>query len=80
MRRLIMRESWKSIVSKYPGQWVGLTDVKYSNGLAIESAVVRFTENDMPSDQMALETMRGNIVARYTTPDEGNPVGALMIS
>ncbi len=80
MRRLIMRESWKSIVSKYPGQWVGLTDLKYSNGLAIESAVVRFTENDMPSDQMALETMRGNIVARYTTPDEGNPVGALMIS
>lgn len=75
-----MRETWNSIVSKYPSQWVGLTDVKYSNGLAIESAVVKFTENDMSSDQMALETMRGNIVARYTTPDEGNPVGALMIS
>ncbi len=74
-----MRETWDSIVAKYPNQWVGLIDVKFKNGLAIDSAIVKYTENDMTSNQMALETMRGNIVARYTTPDEGNPIGALMI-
>ena len=75
----IMRQKWADIVAQYPSQWVGLVDVKFDKGLAIDSAVVKFTEKDMDPNEMAMETMRGNLFARYTTPDEGNPVGALMV-
>lgn len=74
------RLTWKQIKEKYPSQWVGMIDCKMKDGINIESAIVKYTEKDMSSDQMAYETIKGNMIARYTTlNDEPSYVGALMV-
>lgn len=73
------RLTWNEIKKKYPSQWVGMVDVKKKNDIDIESAVVKYTEKDMTSDEMALATVKGEMVACYTTPDDVVSVGALMI-
>lgn len=36
------RMTWSEIEKKYPGQWIGLTDVKWENESNVESAVVSY--------------------------------------
>lgn len=61
--------TWKEIQEKYPDQWVGLVDVKYVNndGVSIETAVVKYT--DKSKSDLTRLALRGEIVSRYTTPD-----------
>ena len=72
------RLTWKQIQEKYPDQWVGIVDASFSNAATISSGVVKYTEKDMSRDEMALRTVKGEMYARYTTPDKYASVGALM--
>ncbi len=72
------RKSWKEIQREYPNMWVGLTDVEWDNPATIKSATVLYTEEDMPSNEMAVLTLQGKLDAtRYTTPDNVPSMGAL---
>ena len=64
-----VRMTWKEIQEKYPDQWVGLIDVKYHNddGISVESAVIKYT--DRPKGELTRRMLNGEIVSRYTTPD-----------
>lgn len=63
------RMTWKEIQEKYPDQWVGLTEVKYINndGVSIETAIVKYT--DKSKGELTRLALKGEIVSRYTTPD-----------
>lgn len=63
------RMTWKEIQEKYPDQWVGLTEVEYINndGVSVASAIVKYT-NKTKSELTRL-ALNGEIVSRYTTPD-----------
>ena len=71
------RMTWKEIQEKYPDQWVGLIDVKYveDDGISIESAVVKYL--DKPKGDLTRMALRGEIVSRYTTPDNFLQSGAV---
>jgi len=60
----------EQIKEKYPNQWVGLVECEMEDSINIRSAVVKATEEDMSSDLMALETVKGNMKAIYTTPND----------
>ncbi len=45
------------------------------DSINVRSAVVKYTEKDMSSDLMALETVKGNMKAIYTTPNDTDFVG-----
>ena len=64
------RLTLEQIKEKYPNQWVGLVDCEMEDSINIRSAVVKCTEEDMSSDLMALETVKGNMKAIYTTPND----------
>lgn len=64
------RLTLEQIKEKYPHQWVGLVDCEMENSANIRSAIVKYTEEDMSSDLMALETVKGNMKAIYTTPND----------
>lgn len=63
------RMTWKEIQEKYPDQWVGLVDVEYMNndGVSIETAVVKYA--DKSKSELTRLALEGEIVSRYTTPD-----------
>lgn len=63
------RMTWEEIQKLYPDQWVGLTDVVYENndGVSIESAIVKYT--DKPKGELTRRMLDGEIISRYTTPD-----------
>ena len=63
------RMTWKEIQEKYPDQWVGLVEVKYINddGISIESAVIKYL--DKTKGELTRLALQGEIVSRYTTPD-----------
>lgn len=63
------RMTWEEIQKKYPDQWVGLVDVKYvdDDGISVESAVVKYT--DKSKSDLTRLVLKGEIVSRYTTPD-----------
>lgn len=63
------RLTWREIQHRYPDQWIGLTNVKYidDDGVSIESAVVRYT--DRTKSELTRRMLKGEIVSRYTTPD-----------
>ena len=69
--------TWKEIQEKYPDQWVGLIDVKYveDDGISIESAVIKYL--DKPKGELTRMALRGEIVSRYTTPDNFLQSGAV---
>ena len=61
--------TWEEIKEKYPSQWVGLVDVEYKEDNAnIKSAVVKYT--DKPQGELTRLMLKGEIVSRYTTPDD----------
>lgn len=71
------RMTWKEIQEKYPDQWVGLTEVEYINndGVSVASAIVKYT-NKTKSELTRL-ALNGEIVSRYTTPDNVFQLGIL---
>ena len=69
------RLTLEQIKEKYPNQWVGLVDCDMEDSINVRSAVVKYTEKDMSSDLMALETVKGNMKAIYTTPNDTDFVG-----
>lgn len=71
------RLTWTEIQERYPDQWVGLVDVKYVNndGVSIESANVKYT--DKPKSELTKLMLDGEIISRYTTPDNLFQLGML---
>lgn len=71
------RMTWKEIQEKYPDQWVGLIHVKYieDDGISIESAVVKYL--DKPKGELTRMALRGEVVSRYTTPDNALQSGVV---
>ena len=63
------RMTWEDIQKRYPDQWVGLVDVKYvdNDGISVESAVVKYT--DKSKSDLTRLALKGEIISRYTTPD-----------
>lgn len=65
------RLTWKQIVERYPGQWVGLVDVECEpdNEATIVSAVVKYTDKTKHElIKMQMQT-KGHLIGVYTTPD-----------
>ncbi len=71
------RLTWEEIQEKYPDQWVGLVDVKYieDDGISVESAVIKYI--DKTKNELTRMAIRGEIVARYTTPDNIMQIGVI---
>lgn len=63
------RMTWEQIQEKYPDQWVGLINVEYmpDNAATIKSAVVKYT--DKSKGELTKMMLRGEVISRYTTPD-----------
>ena len=72
------RLTWEEMQEKYPDRWLGLTDVKYANddGVSVESAVVKDT--DKTKDELLFMAFAGEIVSKYSTPDNVCQVGMVM--
>ena len=73
MSKAIKRMTWDEITRAYPDQWVGIVDAEM-DGPDVVSGIVKYTEKDMSSDEMALRTVRGEIVARDTYAEEKNVI------
>lgn len=71
------RLTWGEIQKKYPRQWVGIVEPEFSNPVTIKSGIVKYTEQAMSSDEMALLTARGELFAEYTAQDGFGDIGAL---
>lgn len=69
--------TWKEIQEKYPDQWVGLVHVNYieDDGISIESAVVKYLNR--PKGELTRMALRGEVVSRYTTPDNVLQLGVV---
>ena len=72
------RLQWNEIQEKYPDQWVGLTDVEWSNASTVKAAVVKYT--DKSKDELLELQLDGDIQkSRYTTPNNIFSVGGLTL-
>ncbi|EOS37199.1 MAG: hypothetical protein K1W27_18470 [Lachnospiraceae bacterium] len=71
------RMTWEEIQKKYPDQWVGLVDVEWcpDNTATVKSAVIKYT--DKSKDELTIMMLRGEIDARYTTPDNFFQLGMI---
>lgn len=69
--------SWKEIQDKYPDTWIGLTNVEFeeNNSSTIKSAVVKYT--DKSKNELTKLMIKGEIIAKYTTPDNVFQLGAI---
>ncbi len=63
------RMTWEEIQKKYPDQWVGLVDVEYvdNDGITIQSGIIKYTNKS--KSELTRLALKGEIVSRYTTPD-----------
>ena len=64
------RMTWEEIQEKYPDKWVGLIQVEYeeNNTASIKSAVVKYA--DKPKGELTRLMLAGEVISRYTTPDD----------
>ena len=63
------RLSWEEIKTRYPDQWVGLTDVLRSDKSAdIVSAILLYTDKSQ-AELTRMQIRDDNLVSRYTTPN-----------
>jgi len=72
------RMTWSEIGTKYPDQWVGLTDVIYmdNDGISVESAIIKYT--DKSKSELAMMAINGeDIIPAYTTPNLTFHMGAI---
>lgn len=67
--QMAKRMTWKEIQEQYPDQWVGLADVEYlpHNSATIKSAIVKYI--GLSKDEPGRKMIQGEIISRYTTPD-----------
>ena len=67
------RLTWEEIQKKYPHQWVGLEDVKLTDGdgVGVESAVVKYTDKTM--SELTHMALNGETFSIYTTPEDNYP-------
>lgn len=74
------RLTWEEIQEKYPDQWVGLIDVEYedNDGISVKSAVVKYTNKT--KSELTRMMIQGEIISRYTTPDNIFPLGMIGVS
>ena len=65
------RMTWEEIQKKYPDQWVGLVDVEWcpDNTATVKSAVIKYTDKSKDELKMMQIQTHGEILGRYTTPD-----------
>ena len=63
------RMTWNEIQKRFPDQWVGLVDVEWysDNAATVKTAIVKYT--DKSKDELTMMMLRGEVDARYTTPD-----------
>lgn len=74
------RLTWEQIQKKFPDKWVGLVEVEYEpdNDATIKSAVVKYTNKSKSElTRMQIQT-NGEILGRYTTPDNVFQLGAVV--
>ena len=74
------RLTWEQIQKKFPDKWVGLVEVEYEpdNDATIRSAVVKYTNKSKSElTRMQIQT-NGEILGRYTTPDNVFQLGAVV--
>ena len=70
------RLTWDEIESKYPDQWVGLTDVEWQDAANVRSAVVSYTDKEMDKNDIFMKQASGEgVYSVYTTPDNLAPLG-----
>ena len=70
--------TWEEIMEKYPDQWVGLTDVEWSNASTVKAAVVKYAGKS--KDEMLELQLEGDIQkSEYTTPNNVFSVGGLTL-
>lgn len=72
------RLTWEEIQERYPDMWLGLTDVEYvdDDGVSVESAIVKYT--DKTKDELLVMAFAGEIVSKYSTPDNIAQVGLVI--
>ena len=68
---IIMRESWNSIVSKYPDKWVVLKNVIF-NGPDIKSAEIVCVKEDSEIFDYQDDHLDDNFIFRRTTETVNN--------
>lgn len=75
------RLTWAQIQKKYPHMYVGLDDVEYEEDDRVKSAVVKYAGEKEPEPQYHCDDVFGflhsDLVVRYTTLDEDDPLGYL---
>ena len=74
---MLERFTWEQVQEKHQNQWVGLIDVKHidNDGSSIESTVVKYS--NLSRTEIARRMLRGEVVPRYTTPDDCCQLGCL---
>lgn len=63
------RLTWSEIKLRYPHQYVGLVDCE-PDSTNIDSAIVKYTGNDMTQGEMFRRAVEGEIHMRYTSPED----------
>lgn len=78
------RLTWAQIQQKYPHMYVGLDDVEFEKGGMVKSAIVKYAGKKEPEYQYSgndisdfLDRLHSDLVVRYTTLDEDDPLGYL---
>ena len=72
------RLTWSQIKAKYPYQNVGLMDIECGiNSISVESAIVKYTDNDTSYEELCMRTFAGEIQMMYTTSEEEELEGIL---
>lgn len=59
------RMTWEEIQSAFPYQNVGLIEC-YPNKFSIESAIVKYSEQDISYDEMVEKALEGEITMMFT--------------
>ncbi len=74
------RMTWAEIMEKYPDQNVGLVEVEWGiNSSTVKTAIVKYSGDSLPKEELLLMAYKGDIVLEYTSPDTANQIGALII-
>lgn len=63
------RLTWQEIKEKYPNQNVGLIEC-YPNKYKIESAIVKYSDENSSYDEMLILAYKGEITMRFTSLDK----------
>ena len=62
------RMTWDEIVKKYPGKWVGLSQIDWENEANVRSAVV-IGVSDNSRDFLKRQFAGEDVFTRYTLPN-----------